>query len=147
MKHVENTEEFVRQGKLRVTTGPQMDRRVLDDAMAALKETLGTDKPSARTAWRRSWTTRYWAAAAVVLLAFTLFMLQRGSREQQPLQATAVKPTESPASMLSMIALNSAYQRGGITAVDQQSRQAFDMLGSQPTTVSLRELLTESNGT
>ena len=147
MKPVENTEEFVRQGKLRVTTGPQMDRRVLDDAMAALKETLESHEPSARTAWRRSWTTRYWAAAAVILLAFTLLMLQRGSREQQPLQATAVKPTESPASMLSMISLNSAYQRGGIAAVDQQSRQAFDMLGSQPTTVSLRELLTESNGT
>jgi len=123
-----------------------MDSRVLDDAMAAMKETLGTEKPSTRAVWHPSWTTRYWVAAAVIVMAFSLLMVQRGSHEQQRLQVTTAKPTESPARMLSMISLNIAYQRGGISAIDQQAKQAFDLLGSQPVRVSLRELLTESNG-
>ena len=43
-------------------------------------------------------------------------------------------------------ALQRAYLRGGIEAVDRQSQQAFDELGSTSVSVSMRELLNASNG-
>ncbi|MHC4749000.1 MAG: hypothetical protein ACYTFW_03915 [Planctomycetota bacterium] len=46
MRPIENTEEFVREGKPHVRTGTQMDRRVLDDSFTAMEETLGANKPS-----------------------------------------------------------------------------------------------------
>jgi hypothetical protein len=139
MKPTENIEKFVRGGKLDVTTGRQMDKRVLDDSFAAMDETLRANKPIIL----RSRLVRL-AAAAVIIVAIGLFTLQWDPREQEPPQTPDV--AKSPAEMLSVMSLNMAYRRGGIEAVDEQSNKAFEMLGSQPARVSIRELLAESNG-
>ena len=144
MRPIENTEEFVRDGKPHVRTGPQMDRRVLDDSFTAMEETLGANKPSSRRIILQSRAMRLAAAAAVIILAVTLFMVDPGSREQQPPPTVSV--AKSPAEMLSVMSLNIAYRRGGIEAVDARSEKAFEMLGSQPAKVSIQELLAESNG-
>jgi hypothetical protein len=143
MKPIENIEKFVSSGKPDVTTGPQMDKRVLDDSFAAMDETIAAKKPSAAGTLLRSRATRL-AAAAVIIVAISLFTLQRDPREQEPPQITDV--AKSPAEMLSVMSLNMAYRRGGIEAVDEQSSKAFEMLGARSVSVSVQELLAESNG-
>lgn len=144
MRPIENTEEFVRDGKPHVRTGPQMDRRVLDDSFTAMEETLGANRPSLRRIILQSRAARLAAAAAVIIVAISLFMVHQGPNEQK--QRGAPKIAKSPAKMLSMMSLNMAYRRGGIEAVDARSEKAFEMLGSQPAKVSIQELLAESNG-
>jgi len=146
MKPVQDTEEFVRRGKLHATTSLQMDRRVLDASMAAMAEGLAGRGPSARRPLLRHWAIGFIAAAAVIAVACTLLMVQPGPHRLQPQPINPVNAQRSPAQGLSARSLRRAYLRGGIEAVDQQAQQAFDQLGHQPSSVSLRELLTESNG-
>jgi len=141
MKPIENTEKFVRRGKANVTTDSRMDRRALDDSFEAMDEAMGTAS-AARTTLRNR--VARLAAAAVIILAIGLLAIQLGPSEQEPTETRNV--AKSPADMLSAISLNMAYGRGGIEELDNVSRQAFEMLGSKPEKVSLRELLTESNG-
>ena len=141
MKPIENTENFVRRGKAKVATDPQMDRRVLDDSLAAMDEATGSS--STTRMMLRSRAAKL-AAAAAIIIAVGLLMIQSNPREQT--HAPTVNVAKSPADMLSVMSLTMAYRRGGIEALDNQSNEAFEMLGSQPTTVSIRELLTESNG-
>jgi len=141
MKPIENTEKFVRRGKANVTTDSRMDRRALDDSFEAMDEAMGTSS-AARTTLRNR--VARLAAAAVIILAIGLLAIQLGPSEQEPTETRNV--AKSPADMLSAISLNMAYRRGGIEELDNVSRQAFEMLGSKPEKVSLRELLTESNG-
>ena len=144
MKPIENMEKFVRHGKPHVTTSRRMDKRTLNDSFAAMEETLRAKKLSAPRIILRSRATRLAAAAAVIIAAIGLFTIQWGPPEQEPPQITSV--AKSPVEMLTARSLNIAYSRGGIEAVDNQSKKAFEMLGSQPAKVSIRELLAESNG-
>ena len=142
MKPIENTENLVRRGKANVTTDPQMDRRVLDDSFAAMDETVA-GKSSAARMILQSRAARL-AAAAAIIIAVGLLMIQSNppGQELPPIRKVA----KSPADMLSAISLNMAYRRGGIEELDNVAGQAFEMLESKPEKVSLRELLTESNG-
>jgi hypothetical protein len=144
MRPIENTEEFVREGKPHVRTGPQMDKRVLDDSFTAMEETLGANKLSSRRIIFLSRAARFAAAAAVIIVAISLFVVHQGPDEQK--QKNAPKIAESPAEMLSLMSLNIAYSRGGIEAVDARTEKAFEMLGSQSAKVSIQELLEEYNG-
>ncbi len=141
MKPIENTEDFVRRGKAKVATDPQMDRRVLDDSFTAMDEAIGSSSATRRML--RSRAARL-AAAATIIIAVGLLMTQSNPPEQ------AHEPTanvaKSPAEMLSLMSLTMAYRRGGIEAMDDQANEAFEMLGSRPTKVTIRELLEESNG-
>jgi hypothetical protein len=118
-----------------------MDRRVLDDSFAAMDQAKGGSS-AARMMLRSSLAKL--AAAAGVVLAIGLLAIQVRPPEQKPPETGSV--AKSPADMLSAISLNMAFRRGGIEEVDNVSSQAFEMLGSEPAKVSLRELLTESNG-
>jgi hypothetical protein len=142
MKPIDNTEDFVRRGKTKVTTDPQMDKRVLDDSFEAMDETTTGRAGVARTVLQR--TVAKLATAAVIILAVGLLITQ--SRPPQRAHAPGRKVAKSPAEMLSVMSLNMAYRRGGIEAVDDVSNKAFEMLGSRPAQVSMRELLAESNG-
>jgi hypothetical protein len=141
MKPIENTEIFVRRGKANVTTDPQMDRRVLDDSLAAMDEATGSSSAARMTLRSRAAKL---AAAAAIIIAVGLLVIQSKPPEQA--HAPTRKVAKSPAKMLSVMSLNIAYRRGGIEAMDDQSNKAFEMLGSRPAKVSIRELLTESNG-
>ncbi len=143
MKPTENIEEFVRLEKPHVTTGETIDKRTLNDSFAAMDETVRANKTSAVGIILRSRAAKL-AAAAVIILAIGLLAIQFGPSEQEPSETRNV--AKSPADMLSVMSLNMAYRRGGIEAVDDLSNEAFEMLGSQPANVSIRELLAESNG-
>lgn len=143
MKPTENIEEFVRLEKPHVTTGGSMDKRTLNDSFAAMDETIRANKPNAAGIILRSRAVRL-AAAAVIIVSVGLLMVYRNPPVQPP--PRTVGTAKSPAEMLTMISLNIAYRRGGIEAVDEQTSKAFEMLGSQSATVSIHELLAESNG-
>ena len=141
MKPIEDTEHFVRRGKAMVATDPQMDRRVLDDSLTAMDEATGSSSVARMMLQSRAAKL---AAAAAIIIAVGLLMIQ--SNPPEPAHAPTENVAKSPADMLSVMSLTMAYRRGGIEAMDDQSNEAFEMLGSQPTTVSIRELLTASNG-
>jgi len=143
MKPAKNIEEFVRLEKPHVTTGGEMDKRTIDDSFAAMDKTIRAGKPGAAWIIFRSRAAKL-AAAAVILVAAGLLMVYRNPPVQPP--PRTVGTAKSPAEMLTMISLNIAYRRGGIEAVDEQTSKAFEMLGSQSATVSIHELLAESNG-
>ena len=143
MKPTENIEELVKLEKPRVTTGDTMDKRTLNDSFAAMDETVRANKPSAAGVILRSRAAKL-AAAAVIIVAVGLLMVYRNPHVQPP--PRTVSTAKSPAEMLTVISLNIAYRRGGIEAVDEQTSKAFEMLGSQSATVSIHELLAESNG-
>jgi hypothetical protein len=48
--------------------------------------------------------------------------------------------------MLSVLSLSLAYRQGGLDAVDEQSKKAFEMLGQKNANVSIGELLNDKNG-
>jgi hypothetical protein len=144
MKPVKNIEEFVKLEKPHVKTGGAMDERTLNDSFTAMDETIRTNKPNAAGMILRSRAAKL-AAAAVIIVSVGLLMIYRNPpMPQQPPQTEIV--AKSPAEMLTAMSLNIAWRRGGIEAVDEQTSKAFEMLGSQSATVSIHELLAESNG-
>jgi len=143
MKPTDNTEDFVRRGKAKVTTDPRMDKRVLDDSFTAMDDAIDVTRPSIVRIVARSRAAGLGAAAAIII-AVGLLMIQSTPPEQA--HAPTRNVAKSPADMLSVMSLSMAYRRGGIEAMDDQSNEAFEMLGSQPAKVSIQELLTESNG-
>ena len=142
MKPTDNTEDFVRCGKAKVATDPQMDKRVLDDSFAAMDETVAGKSSVARIILQSRAIKL--AAAAVIIIAVGLLVNQPEPPEQEPPEIGKV--VKSPVEMLSAMSLNMAYRRGGLEAMDDLSNKAFEKLGSKPARVSVRELLTGSNG-
>ncbi|MFC1636851.1 hypothetical protein ACFL5Z_18660 [Planctomycetota bacterium] len=144
MKPTKNIEEFVRLEKPHVTTGPHMDKRTLNDAFATMDETIRANKPNAAGIILRSRAAKL-AAAAVIIVSVGLLMIHRNQPiPQEPPQT--VRVAKSPAEMLTGMSLNMAWRRGGIEAMDEQSRQAFKMLESKPAKATIQELLVELNG-
>ena len=144
MKPTDNIEEFVRLEKPHVTTGGSMDEQTLNDSFAAMDETIRASKPNAAGIILRSRAARL-AAAAVIIVAVGLFMVYRNPPVQQP-QTETISVAKSPADMLTAMSLNMAWRRGGIEAMDDQSQEAFKMLGSKPAKTTIQELRVELNG-
>ena len=144
MKPVKNIEEFVKLEKPDVTTGGIMDERTLNDSFAAMDETVRANKPSVAGIILRSRAAKL-AAAAVILVAAGLMMVYRNPPKPQ-LQPGPVIVAKSPAEMLTGMSLSLAWRRGGIEAMDEQSKKAFDMLGAEPANGSIQDLLVELNG-
>jgi hypothetical protein len=86
------------------------------------------------------------AAAALIILAISFFMIHLGSGEKVD-TADVTTVTKSPAELLTVASLNMAYRRGGIEAVEIQCDEAVDKLGPQPAKITIKELLAKSNGT
>jgi anti-sigma-K factor RskA len=85
-------------------------------------------------------------AAIVAVIALVLFLIPRlPSKRVEPTVATFVED-RSPAKVLSVLSLSMAYRQGGLDAVDEQCKKAFELLGQKNTTISIGELLNENNG-
>jgi hypothetical protein len=86
------------------------------------------------------------AAAALIILAISFLITHLGPSEKiKTTDVTTV--TKSPADMQTILSLNIAYRRGGIEAVDRQCKKAIEMLGPRPTKITIKQILTEFNGT
>jgi hypothetical protein len=83
------------------------------------------------------------AAAAVIVVVGLLLSLGK----QNP-NAPAANPelnAQSPAKIISMASMRMAYQQGGMDALDKQFRDTLDVLGPRSSSVSIQELLKNSN--
>jgi hypothetical protein len=84
-------------------------------------------------------------AAAAVILVVSLLL----SRDRQKPDGPAVNPeliTKSPAKIITMASMRLTYQRGGLDALDQQFRDALDVLGPTSSSMSMQEILEGFNG-
>jgi len=150
MRPEEDIEKFVRVRKPHVTTNRQMDKRTLHDSFATMEQTIQAkstkDKPSAPRVIIQNRMIRLVAAAAVIVVVISLFIFYQDSDEQIDTAMASIS-TKSPAELLTVASLNMAYRRGGIKAVEQQCEEAVDKLGPQPAKITVKELLSEFNGT
>ena len=150
MRPKENMEKFVRVRKPNVKTSRQMDKRTLDDSFAAMEQTIqaksADHKPSAPRIIIRSRMIKLAAAAAVIIVAISLFIAHQGPGEQGG-TTRILEVVESPTEIMTMKSLTIAYRQGGMEAVEKQHEKASEMTGAKPTEISLQELLAEFNGT
>jgi len=82
------------------------------------------------------------AAAAVFIIAVGLFIAHldhRGQQRGQPEQLA-----KSPAEMVTSASLRTAYNRGGMKALEEQCDRAARMLGQG--LLSMKDVVEESNG-
>lgn len=86
------------------------------------------------------------ATAALIILAISFFMIHLGPDKKAD-TADVTTVTKSPADMQTILSLNIAYRRGGIEAVDRQCKKAIEMLGPRPQRITIKQILTEFNGT
>jgi len=82
------------------------------------------------------------AAAAIVIIAVGLFIphLERGGHQQDPSQQWE----KSPAEMVSAMSLRTAYNRGGMEALEEQCDRAARILGQGA--LSMADLFEDLNG-
>jgi len=150
MRPQEDMEKFVRVRKARATTSRQMDKRTLNDSFAAMDQIIQAKqtkyKRSARRVIIRNRIMRPIAAAAVIVVVISLFIVHRGPDEQAD-TVIVFNSTKSPAELLTVASLNIAFRRGGIEAVERQCEQVIDKLGPPPAMITVKELLAEFNGT
>ena len=83
--------------------------------------------------------------AAIVIIMLGLLLSRNGNNPNGP---TAKLPiiAQSPANIVSMASMRMAYQRGGLDALDQQFRDALDVLGPTSSSMSMQEILEGFNG-
>jgi hypothetical protein len=85
-------------------------------------------------------------AAVIAIVAFVILLTHHQSDKRvEPTVATFVED-RSPAKMMSRLSLMRAYERGGMDAVDEQCKKAYELLGQKNTNVSINELLNDKNG-
>lgn len=133
------------------TTKPQFDvekwKQKYPEEFQLLASRARQASPRQPNIWRtilKSPITKL-AAAAVIIVAIGLFIAHRGPGEQ-PGAPKVSQVAKSPAEMMTAISLTMAYRRGGIEAVEEQCEKALKMLGPRPKSLSVRELLTGTNG-
>jgi hypothetical protein len=85
------------------------------------------------------------SAAAMIAVIVGLFLITH-DRDQQKEPPRNPAAAQSPAEMLTAISLKMAYRRGGIEAVDKQCETAVKMLGPRSSSLSVKELLIDFNG-
>jgi len=143
MRPEKNIEEFVKFRKPNVTTSREMDKRTIDDSLAVMEQTMRA-KPAPSTARiiTLSRMIKLTAAAAVIIVSIS-FYVHQGPGEQND-TTIVLEVAESPAEIMTMKSLKIAYRRGGIEGIEKQCEKALKILGPQPASLSLGELLNGS---
>jgi hypothetical protein len=144
MRPQENIEEFVKVRKPDVTTSREMDKRTLDDSLAAMEQTmLANKKTDTARIITLSRMIKLTAAAAVIIagISFYIAHLGPGGQNDTIIVADAI---ESPAEIMTMKSLKIAYRRGGIEGIENQCEKALKILGPQPASLSLGDLFNGS---
>jgi len=85
-------------------------------------------------------------AAAVVAAAGALLIGRFAFPPDKPRPSPQPMIQQSPAQMVSMISLSTAFRIGGMEGLDKQCDRALERLGPRPTNVSIQELLKDISG-
>jgi len=148
MKPDESIEKVVTDAKPQVTTGQLMDKRTLEDSFAVMEKTIQgrTDvlRPSLPILLLRSRAVQLAAAAVIVIAAVSLFLGRGGNAPNRP-TAEVPKVAQSPAKMVSMMSLRTAYRQGDMDALDEQLRDTLNVLGPSSSSISMQKLLAGGN--
>ena len=145
MKPVENIEKSVK--RFHFTVSAKMDKRIWSDVLEAQEKLI--EKKSAKfeqDIWKRiSENPVKLIAAVATIIVVGFFLIHHGPVEQSQ-SPQIVEEIITPGEMLTPISLRNAYLIGGMEAVDEQSRKAFQMLNRKPVKISIRKLQIEING-
>jgi len=142
MRSKENIEEFVKVRKPDVTTSREMDKRTLDDSLAAMEQTIRAQSADRKPSTHRIITFSRMiklAAAAVIIVGISFYISHLGPGEQDDTIRVA-KTLDSPAEIMTMKSLKIAYRRSGIEGIENQCEKALKILGPQPASISLGDL-------
>jgi len=130
------------------TTKPQFDAEAWKQKHAKEYEALvargrsATVPPPARSRSSRTiWIgpVGKLAVAAAIIVAAGLFFGRRGHETAGPVLMPP--PVEqSPAKMVTMMSLSTAFRRGGMEAVEKQFETVIEKLGPRPGGISMAEL-------
>jgi len=85
------------------------------------------------------------AAAAVVIVGIGLMLVER-DREEASENGPGIQTEQTPVEMLTGASLNAAYRRGGMEAVEDLCRRAFERSRPRPKRLSVKGLLAELLG-
>lgn len=134
------------------TAKPEFDaekwKQRYPEEFEALKSRAGHTPPAERrNIWSKAAHRRIakLAAAAVIILTISISLVYRGPDETMQPDGASLH-AKSPAQMLTMMALTSAYRRGGVDAMDKQFDKALNILGPRSVRISMHELFRGSNG-
>jgi hypothetical protein len=145
MKPKENIEEFVKVRKPNVKTSREMDKRTLDDSLAAMEQTMQAKSAVHKASKARIITLgrmiRIAAAAAVIIVGISIFDHQ-GPGDQNGINVT--EAFDSPAEIMTMKSLKIAFRRGGVEAIENQCDKALHILGPEPASLSMADLFNGS---
>jgi hypothetical protein len=83
------------------------------------------------------------AAAAVIVVGVAILLTQRLPHDQQRPVIDASAKAPSPAHIVSMISLRTAYRQGGEEALNQQLDTALNTLGPRPSGLSALKILSD----
>ena len=147
MRPKEKIEEFVKVRKPDVTTSREMDKRTMDDSLAAMEQTIqaksADHKPSTARIITLSRMMKLTAAAAVIIVGISFYIARQGPSEQG-ITPKFLEVAESPSEIMTMKSLKIAYSRGGIEGIENQCEKALKILGPQPASISLGDLFNGS---
>ncbi len=142
MRPKENTEEFVKVRKPDVKTSREMDKRTLDDSLAAMEQTMRAKSADQKPSTARIITLRRMikltAAAAVIIVSISFYVAHQGPGEQNDI--IIAEALDSPAKIMTMKSLKIAFRRGGIEGIENQCEKALKILGPEPASLSLADL-------
>jgi len=124
-------------------------KSTLDDSFAAMEQTIHSrsaeHKPSAPKIIIRSRMIKL-AASAVIIAGLGLLAVRSLRQPGEENGSTVSEIKKSPLEMMTAISLERAFRRGGLEAVEEQSRKAFRPLGLKPESSSFEQILIEFNG-
>jgi hypothetical protein len=149
MRPFNEIEKLIRRGEPSLKTGEKMDKQTLEDSYAAMEEIIEPKSRDNKSGILRLVVQKRVTkliAAAVIILSIGIFIILNNP-DTKVENADVNEFTQSPADMQSLLSLNIAYRRGGIDAVERQSEKATEMLGPRPAEMTIRQILTEFNGT
>jgi hypothetical protein len=147
MRPKEKIEEFVKVRKPDITTSREMDKRTLDDSLAAMEQNMqaksADHRPNTARIITLSRMIKLTAAAAVIIVGISFYIAHLGPGEQNDTTMVS-QVAESPAEIMTMKSLKIAYRRGGIEGIENQCEKALKILGPQPASLSLGDLFNGS---
>jgi hypothetical protein len=145
MRPKENIEKFVKIRKPDVTTSREMDKRTLDDSLAAMEQTMqaksAVHKPSKARIITLGRMIKVAAAAAVIIIGISLYIHQGPGGQNNIIIAEAL---DSPPEIMTMKSLKIAFRRGGVEAIENQCDKALKILGPEPASLSTADLFNGS---
>lgn len=144
MRSKENIEEFVKNRKPEVRTSREMDKRTLDDSLAAMEQTMrAKSAPSTVGIITLSRVIKLTAAAAVIIAGISFYIAHQGPNGQED-TIRITKALDSPTEIMTMKSLKLAFRQGGVKAIENQCEKALKILGPQPASLSTTDLFNGS---